>query len=59
MKSLVKLSNKVKKDMKLPDHCIYHQGLIKILEVIALERKGREWVHFLACSGFTENVKKY
>ncbi len=57
LRSLMKLSNKVKSNSKLPEHCIYHQGLIKILVTTALEQKGKNWSHFLIRSGFSKNVE--
>ena len=52
LKSLQKMSSRVKEHQDHTKQSIFHHGLIKIIISIVLQNKGKTWDYFLFWSGF-------
>ena len=52
LKSLQKMSNRVKGQMNLSSQSIFHHGLIKLIISTDLQHEGKTWDFFLFWSGF-------
>ena len=52
LKSLQKMSSRVKEHKDHTQQSIFHHGLIKLIICTMLQREGKTWYYFLFCSGF-------
>ena len=51
LKSLQKMSDRVKRHKDHTQQSIFHHGLIKLIVNTVLQKKGRTWEHFMFWSG--------
>ena len=62
LKSIQKISNRIKGHMDHTHQSVFHNGLIKLIICTVLQKKSRSWDHFLFWSGFPneqeDQVKK-
>ena len=58
LKSLSKMSAKVKNDLDYTSHSVFHHGLIKLLIDKELEKRACSWSHFLFWSSFSTGEKQ-
>ena len=56
LRSLSKMSAKIKENPGLPPHFVYHRGLIKILIQYQLSLENQNLDHFLLWEGFKINI---
>lgn len=54
LRSLIKMSSKVRVRPKTPPHCIFHRELIKMLIINHLRKINRTWEHFLFWGGLNK-----
>ena len=52
LKSLQKMSNRVKEHKNHTQQTIFDHGLIKLIIIAMLQKKGKTWDYFLFWSGF-------
>ena len=52
LKSIQKLSNRIKGHMDHTHHYVFHHGLIKLIVCTILQKRSKSWDHFLFWSGF-------
>ena len=58
LKSLQKMIARFHKHQEHTVHSLFHQGLIKLLIVFYLRKKGQTWENFLFVSGFDAEKQK-